>query len=291
MKEISFQNDVLPLKNKLFRLALRITLNREEAEDVVQDTLIKVWNARDRWQELDSIEAYSLTIARNLSLDRIKGLLAKLGHPERRLPPVIHIAGTNGKGSTTAYLKAMIESSGKRCHVYTSPHLVRFAERIALPGSDGVARPIDEPALDTRLVAFRTSFGNSVVYKRHALARLMRSLRAGRAVAMLIDQNVKEGDGIFVDFLGRPAATTTVAAALALKTGCALLPCRTVLGRGRYRIAYEAPLFADPEAPRVVETERLTRALTGRIEAWVREVPEQWLWIHKRWKTRPPEER
>ncbi len=72
MKEISFQNDVLPLKNKLFRLALRITLNREEAEDVVQDTLIKVWNARDRWQELDSIEAYSLTIASNLSLDRIK---------------------------------------------------------------------------------------------------------------------------------------------------------------------------------------------------------------------------
>lgn len=72
MKEISFQNDVLPLKNKLFRLALRITLNREEAEDVVQDTLIKVWNARDRWQELDSIEAYSFTIARNLSLDRIK---------------------------------------------------------------------------------------------------------------------------------------------------------------------------------------------------------------------------
>jgi RNA polymerase sigma factor (sigma-70 family) len=72
MKEISFQNDVLPLRNKLFRLALRITLNREEAEDVVQDTLIKVWNARDRWQEFDSIEAYSLTIARNLSLDRIK---------------------------------------------------------------------------------------------------------------------------------------------------------------------------------------------------------------------------
>ena len=72
MKKISFQNDVLPLKNKLFRLTLRITLNREEAEDVVQDTMIKVWNARERWQELDSIEAYGLTIARNLSLDRIK---------------------------------------------------------------------------------------------------------------------------------------------------------------------------------------------------------------------------
>ena len=72
MKEISFRNDVLPLKNKLFRLALRITLNREEAEDVVQDTLIRVWNSRDKWQQLDNIEAYSLTIARNLSLDHIK---------------------------------------------------------------------------------------------------------------------------------------------------------------------------------------------------------------------------
>ena len=156
---------------------------------------------------------------------------------------------------------------------------------------DVVARPIEEPALDTRLVAFRTSFGNGVVYKRHALARLMRSLRAGRAVAMLIDQNVKEGDGIFVDFLGRKAATTTVAAALAIKTGCALLPSRTVLAGGRYRIVYEAPVFADPAAPRSAETERLTRALSARIEAWVREAPEQWLWIHKRWKTRPPEER
>lgn len=72
MKEISFQNDILPLKNKLFRLALRITLNREEAEDVVQDTLMKIWNNRSKWQQLDSIEAYSLTIARNLSLDRSK---------------------------------------------------------------------------------------------------------------------------------------------------------------------------------------------------------------------------
>lgn len=72
MKEISFRNDVLPLKNKLFRLAMRITLNREEAEDIVQETLIKVWNARDKWQQMDSIEAYSLTVARNLSLDHQK---------------------------------------------------------------------------------------------------------------------------------------------------------------------------------------------------------------------------
>lgn len=72
MKEISFRNDVLPLKNGLYRLALRITLSREEAEDIVQDTLIKVWNARDKWQDIDSVEAYTYTIARNLALDRMQ---------------------------------------------------------------------------------------------------------------------------------------------------------------------------------------------------------------------------
>lgn len=72
MKNISFRNDVLPLKGILYRLALRITLNAAEAEDIVQDTLIKVWNRRDSWQELESIEAFSLTICRNLALDRIR---------------------------------------------------------------------------------------------------------------------------------------------------------------------------------------------------------------------------
>ena len=72
MKKVSFRNDVLPLKNELFRLALRITLSRAEAEDVVQETMIKVWNKRDHWDEIDSIEAFCLTICRNISLDKIK---------------------------------------------------------------------------------------------------------------------------------------------------------------------------------------------------------------------------
>jgi dihydrofolate synthase/folylpolyglutamate synthase len=83
----------------------------------------------------------------DLSLGRIQRLLAALGHPERRLPPVVHIAGTNGKGSTTAFLRAMAEAAGLRAHVYTSPHLVTFHERIALPGADGRTQPIDEDHL------------------------------------------------------------------------------------------------------------------------------------------------
>lgn len=70
----------------------------------------------------------------DLSLGRLQQLLAKLGHPERHLPPVLHVAGTNGKGSTIAYLRAALEASGQRVHVLTSPHLVRFNERIRLAG-------------------------------------------------------------------------------------------------------------------------------------------------------------
>ena len=82
----------------------------------------------------------------DLSLDRIRRLLADLGHPERRLPPTIHVAGTNGKGSTVAFMRAILESAGHAVHVYTSPHLVRFHERIRL-GRLGGGRFVEEDRL------------------------------------------------------------------------------------------------------------------------------------------------
>src|SRR5262245_42636688 len=78
----------------------------------------------------------------DLSLGRIEQLLDRLANPHRRLPPVIHVAGTNGKGSVSAYLKAMLQAAGRRVHVYTSPHLVRFHERIELAGGAGMDDPI-----------------------------------------------------------------------------------------------------------------------------------------------------
>ena len=72
MKTISFQSDILPLKNELYRMALRITMNAADAEDVVQETMMKVWNRRDQWNQIESIEAFCLTICRNISLDKIR---------------------------------------------------------------------------------------------------------------------------------------------------------------------------------------------------------------------------
>ena len=72
MKNISFKTDVLPMKDKLFRLAFRITLNQQDAEDVVQETLIKIWNRHEQWDEIESLEAWAMTIARNMALDVLR---------------------------------------------------------------------------------------------------------------------------------------------------------------------------------------------------------------------------
>lgn len=81
MKKVSFRNDVLPLKNELYRLALRITLNPADAEDVVQETMMKVWSRREQWEQIESMEAFCLTICRNLALDKIR----KMGNDEQSL--------------------------------------------------------------------------------------------------------------------------------------------------------------------------------------------------------------
>lgn len=77
MRKISFRNDILPLKDKLYRLALRITFDSAEAEDIVQDTMIRAWDKRDDWENIESIEAFCLTIARNLAIDRSEKMEAR----------------------------------------------------------------------------------------------------------------------------------------------------------------------------------------------------------------------
>jgi len=94
----------------------------------------------------------------DLSLGRVEALLARLGHPEARVAPVVHVAGTNGKGSTVAFLRAMLEAAGARAQAYTSPHLVRFHERIRLAGG-----PIAEAALGDLLMACEAANGTAPI--------------------------------------------------------------------------------------------------------------------------------
>ena len=97
---VSFQNDVLPLKNELFRLALRITQNRAEAEDVVQETMLRVWNRRDEWPQIDSIEAFCLTICRNLALDKLRRMDNQAQSLDATIDPTDHSHTANPEEQT-----------------------------------------------------------------------------------------------------------------------------------------------------------------------------------------------
>lgn len=163
-----------------------------------------------------------------------------------------------------------------------------LAHGMAFGAVNVVGRPLDNPLLDARLGALRSMAGNIVIPKRKALQRILEGLRRNMMVAVLIDQNTQQRDGIFVDFFGRPACTTTVAAALAVKTGCALVPCHARrLEDGRYRLILDPPVAWTPSGEREADVAALTQRLTSVIEGWVREAPEQWLWLHRRWKTQP----
>src|SRR5229473_6723533 len=98
----------------------------------------------------------------DLTLERMWRILDALGHPERRLPPVIHVAGTNGKGSTVAFMRAVLEAAGKSVHVYTSPHLVRFNERFRI-GAPGGGRLVGDAALASVFEECERANGNEPI--------------------------------------------------------------------------------------------------------------------------------
>jgi Kdo2-lipid IVA lauroyltransferase/acyltransferase len=147
-----------------------------------------------------------------------------------------------------------------------------------------LARPLDNPLLHELLESVRRSTGNSVIYRRGALRRVLRALGENHAVAILIDQHIQTSDAVYVEFFDRPAATTSALAALALRTGAPVVPVFALpLPRGRFRMVYEHPV--DPprgEGPDAIR--EFTQRCTDVLEMYVRRYPELWLWMHRRWR-------
>jgi Kdo2-lipid IVA lauroyltransferase/acyltransferase len=150
-----------------------------------------------------------------------------------------------------------------------------------------MARPLDNPKLHDLLERIRTSNGNPVLYRRGAVRKALRLLADGRGVGILIDQHMTSPDAIYVDFFGRPAATTSTLAALALRTGAPVVPLFAFpLPDGRYRMLYEHPV--EPPAEDSADAVReFTQRCTDVLEMHVRRHPELWLWMHRRWRDAP----
>jgi Kdo2-lipid IVA lauroyltransferase/acyltransferase len=152
-----------------------------------------------------------------------------------------------------------------------------------------VMRPMDNPYLDQLLQSYRMMYGNKVVPKDDFVRGLLAAMKAGETVGILMDTNMTPPQGVFVEFFGIPACTASGLARIALRTDAAVVPGFTIWDErlGKYRLRFDPAMelvrTGDLEADIIANTQKFTKV----IEQYVRQYPEQWLWVHRRWKTRP----
>jgi KDO2-lipid IV(A) lauroyltransferase len=150
-----------------------------------------------------------------------------------------------------------------------------------------VARPLNFEPLDIFVSKLRTWHGGSIIPKKSSMRTILHSLKQGNVVGVLLDQNANRRDGVFVDYFGLPASTTKGFALLALKTKAPIVPMFLVRTNAHYKMwsMREVPLTESGDKTKDIEVN--TQVYTKIIESAVRQYPEQWFWVHRRWKTRP----
>lgn len=160
------------------------------------------------------------------------------------------------------------------------------------PPVNFLVRRIDNPRVEAIADRYRTLCGNRTIPKAEAARPVLAAIRRGEMVGILADLNTLEREGVFVDFFGRPASTTTGLAGLALHSNAVVIPVFTYWdeSEGRYVLHFHEPLELERTGSKDGDIRVNTQRFTRVIEDFVREHPDQWLWIHKRWKTRPPGE-
>ncbi|MEO7145031.1 MAG: lysophospholipid acyltransferase family protein [Bryobacteraceae bacterium] len=162
--------------------------------------------------------------------------------------------------------------------------LSAFAHALMAEPMNIVVRPLDNPRIDKLAAARRAASGNTLIGKHEAARAILRALRENQAVGILIDQNTSLDEGTFVDFFGIPASAGTAFAKIAAHSGATVIPGFALWEESeqRYVLRFYPPLEITGDA--IDDTRRLHR----QLESVIRQYPDQWLWIHRRWKTRPP---
>jgi KDO2-lipid IV(A) lauroyltransferase len=155
-----------------------------------------------------------------------------------------------------------------------------------------LVRRIDNAKIEAMVDQFRAARGNRTIDKRMAAREMLRLLKKGETLGILVDLNALDREAMFVDFFGVKAATTFVVAKLALRTGAPVVPVFAPWDDKlkKFTVEIGEPLQFDRTGDEEQDTLRVTQLLTNVVEDWIRRYPDQWLWIHRRWKTRPPGE-
>lgn len=170
--------------------------------------------------------------------------------------------------------------------------LFALAYSIFFEPSNLLSRKMDNPLIDEMVLKMRSSFGNRQIDKVNSAGPILRILRDGGSVGILADVNSHPKEGVFASFFGIPACTTAGVAMLALRANALIVPMFAVWNeeKGRYAMINEKIIEPADTGDRKADIEKTTAEFTAAIERVVRAYPDQWIWIHRRWKTRPPGE-
>ena len=162
--------------------------------------------------------------------------------------------------------------------------LSAFAHALMAETMNIIVRPLDNSAVDELVESRRTLSGNRIIEKKDAARGILKALGRNEAVGILIDQNSNLSEGVFVDFFGIPACANAAFAKIAARTGAAVIPGFALWSEKEHRYILRFYPIVDMTGDVVDDTGRIQKIL----ESVIREHPDQWLWIHRRWKTRPP---
>lgn len=263
----------------LGRLAYRIDRRHRE---IALGNLTVAFGKERSPAELDGIARRSLEGFGRVIAD----ILKMMRYSRARVLRLVTIEGAEHMASALA--------KGRGVLAFTA-HFGHWELASAVISEAGPFRPLvrilDNPLIERDLLRFRTRMGAAVIDKLGASRPVLKALRRNEIVTILIDQNVLRSQAVFVDFFGKTAATTPGLAFFHLTTGAPIVPffIHPAPGR-RYVFRYLPPLEFAAGPDRGADVLKITGICTKMIEHEIRHCPEQWLWIHKRWNTRPAEE-
>jgi KDO2-lipid IV(A) lauroyltransferase len=227
----------------------------------------------------------------------VRGMVRQLGwmagefahfpsHTKNNIDRIVLLDGFENFASAQAHGKGVLFLTG---HM-SAWELAPFAQALFGNPLHFLVRPIDNPRVDALITKFRCLSGNQPIEKNQSARAVLRVLAANGTVGILADNNTQPVEGVFVDFFGIPACTTAGLARFALHTGAAVVPGFLHWDHAlrKYRLCFEPQVEIVRTCDDTADIRENTQRFTRVIENYVRRFPDQWLWVHRRWKTRPP---
>ena len=246
-------------------------------------------NLKLAFPELDAPQRARLLRGCFENLGRLLGVFSQFRDPSaERLKQVIQCDGRENIVNAVAEGRGVIAFTG---HV-GAWELSSYGPSLYDYPFGFLVRRIDNPKIEALVDRFRSARGNWTIDKRQAAREMFRMLKKGEMLGILVDLNALDREAMFVDFFGVKAATTFVVAKLALRTGSPVIPIFSPWDERlqKFIVTIGEPLKFDLTGDEEKDTLHVTQVLTNTVENWIRRYPDQWLWVHRRWKTRPPGE-